>query len=39
MENMEKGLTVSKMGADKLAKNTPKCPKVYLPKPQSLGFR
>ena len=28
---MDKGLTVPKMGADKLAENTPKCPKIYLP--------
>ena len=30
MENMNKGLT--KMGADKSDENTPKCPKIYLPK-------
>ena len=29
---MEKGLKSIKMGADKSAKNTPKCPKIYLPK-------
>ena len=39
MENMDKGLTIHiKMGADKLDKNTPKCPNIYLPKPKSLGF-
>ena len=32
MENMNKGLTVLKMGADKLVKNTPKCPTIYRPK-------
>ena len=32
MENMDKRLSVPKMGADKLAANTPKCPKIYLPK-------
>ena len=45
MENMDKGLTVPqmpKMGADKLAENTPNalkfiCPNC-LPKPKNLGF-
>ena len=32
MENMDKGLTVPKMGADSLAENKyPKCPRIYLP--------
>ena len=35
MENMDKGLTVPIMGADKLAENTPN----ILPKPKRLGFR
>ena len=38
MENMD----CTKMGADKSAKDTPKCPKLYLPKlsaqAKSLGF-
>jgi hypothetical protein len=33
MENLDKGLTVPKMGADKLPIiKYPKCPKIYLPK-------
>ena len=37
---MDKGLTVPKMGADESAENTlPKCPKIYLSKPKSLGIR
>ena len=32
MENMDKALTVSKMGADKSAENTPNAPKIHLPK-------
>ena len=33
MENIDKKLNVcTKMGADNLAENTPKCPKIYLPK-------
>ena len=43
MENMDKGLTVPKMGADKSAENTPNAPKFICPncllKPKSLGFR
>ena len=39
---MDKGLTKTKMGADKLFKNTPNTPKFIcpncLPKPKSLGF-
>jgi hypothetical protein len=39
MENMDKGLTTTKMGADNLAKNTPKASNIfspkYLPKPKS----
>ena len=31
MENMDKGLTVTKMGADSSAENTPNDPKIYLP--------
>jgi hypothetical protein len=42
MENMDKGLTAKKMGADKLAENTPNAPKFIcpncLPKPKSLVF-
>ena len=30
MEKMGKGLT-AKMGADSLAENTPKCPRIHLP--------
>ena len=32
MENMDKGLTIPKMGADKLAENTPNALKNDLPK-------
>ena len=42
MENMDKRLTVPKMGADKLVENTPDVPEFIwlncLPKPKSLGF-
>ena len=31
MENMDKGLTATKMGADSSAENTPKAPGIYLP--------
>ena len=40
MENIDKGLTIPKMSADKSAKNTPNAPKLicsnYLPKPKNL---
>ena len=43
MENMDKGFTVPKMGADKSAKNTPNATNFIctncLPKPKSLEFR
>ena len=43
MENMDKGLTLPKMGADNAAENTPNAPKSIYPKclfkPKSLGFR
>ena len=29
----------TKMGADKIGRKYPKCPKIYLPNPKSLGFR
>jgi hypothetical protein len=42
MENMDKGLTVPKMGVDKLAENTPNAPRFICPnclsKPKNLGF-
>ena len=42
MENMDKGLTCTKMGADKSAENTPNAPQIFGPicllKPKSLEF-
>ena len=41
MENMDKGLTLPKMGTDRTAENTPNAPKfictICLPKPKSSG--
>ena len=31
IENVDKGLHCTKMGADSAAENTPKCPRIYLP--------
>ena len=42
MENMDKGLTDTKVGTDSLAENTPKALElictICLPKPKSSGF-
>ena len=38
MQNMDKGLTVPKMGADNLAKSIPNAPELNLPKPKSSEF-
>ena len=42
MENMDKGLTVQKLGTDKSAKNTPIAPKFMcpncLPEPKKFGI-
>ena len=35
---MDKGLTVPKMGADKLAENTPNAPKLICPSPKVWDF-
>jgi hypothetical protein len=37
MENMDKGLTVPKMGADKSTENTPNAPKFICPNCLRLG--
>ena len=43
MENVDKELTVPKMGANSLAENTPNVPEficpICLPKPKSSGFQ
>ena len=31
IENVDKGLHCTKMGADSAAENTPECPRIYLP--------
>ena len=38
MENMDKGLTVSKMSADKLSENTPNASKFICPSPKVWHF-
>ena len=40
IENMDKRLTVAKLGDDSLVKNTPNAPEfICLPKPKSFGFQ